>query len=187
MTPSLKYARWERERRFLLAGAPDAAEGARVLHIEDHYVQSTRLRLRRVLQDGHDPIYKLGQKIRLDPGDPSTVAHTTLYLDRAEYDALRDLPGQPLTKTRTLSEWHGVTIAVDVFAGELEGLVLAEIELSENDAIPSVAWLLARDEVTDDECFTGGRLAGTTRAQLQTTLRLRSPKLGAQGPSPELS
>ena len=93
MTPSLKYARWERERRFLLAGAPDAAEGARVLHIEDHYVQSTRLRLRRVLQDGHDPIYKLGQKIRLDPGDPSTVAHTTLYLDRTEYDACATFPG----------------------------------------------------------------------------------------------
>lgn len=175
MTSSLKYARLERERRFLLARAPDSAAGsAHVLHIEDRYLEDTRLRLRLVRRDGQDPVYKLGQKIRVDPGQPSTVAHTTLYLDRKEYESLRDLPGWTLTKTRTLSDWHGLTLAVDVFTGELEGLVLAEVDLGEAAELPASRCLSPLDEVTDDERFTGGALASTSREQLRSTLRQRS-------------
>jgi len=94
VTSSLKYARLERERRFLLARAADPAEGDhgdQVLHIEDRHLAGTRLRLRLVRRDGQGPVYKLGQKIRVVPAHPSTVAHTTLYLDRRDYESLRHL------------------------------------------------------------------------------------------------
>ena len=45
---SLKYARLERERRFLLARPPETGAMAAV-EIVDHYLAGTRLRLRAVL------------------------------------------------------------------------------------------------------------------------------------------
>jgi len=73
-----------------------------------------------------------------------------------------------------LSDWHGLTLAVDVFTGELEGLVLAEVDLGEAAELPASRWLSPLDEVTDDERFTGGALASTSREQLRSTLRQRS-------------
>jgi CYTH domain-containing protein len=171
VTSSLKYARLERERRFLLARAPDRAAGDQLLQLEDRYLDGTRLRLRLVRRDGQEPVYKLGQKVPVDSGHPSTVAHTTLYLDRDEYESLRTLPGRTLTKTRTVREWHGLTLAVDVFTGKLEGLVLAEVELGELGELPAHLPLPTLDEVTEDERFTGGALASASREQLCSTLR----------------
>lgn len=119
MAGSSRYARTERERRFLLPGVPDLPAGFDVRLIEDRYLDGTRLRVWVVRQDGYDPVLKLGQKTRLEPvqppsaSDPS-VAHTSLYLDRAEYELLRVLPGRDLTKTRTLLTWDGPPVAVDV-------------------------------------------------------------------------
>jgi CYTH domain-containing protein len=128
----MKYARWERERRFLLAGPPEqAVAGARpAAQIEDRYLTNTRLRLRLVRRPGEPAVRKLGQKIR-EPGTfPPAVAHTSLYLDADEYAALAELPAAELTKTRTLLHWDGPVLAVDVFTGRLAGLVLAEYDLA---------------------------------------------------------
>lgn len=61
----------------------------------------------------------------------------------------------------------------DVFSGEFDGPVLAEVELGDRLDLPSgppLAWLA---EVTDDECFTGGVPARTTAHRLAATLRDR--------------
>jgi CYTH domain-containing protein len=67
---------------------------------------------------------------------------------------------------------HSVpSLGVDVFGPPLDGLVLAEVELDteqELSAFESPAGALA--EVTDDERFSGGRLACTTKEQLMTLL-----------------
>jgi CYTH domain-containing protein len=57
--------------------------------------------------------------------------------------------------------------SIDVFEGELEGLVLCETEadgLDELMAIESPAYV--QHEVTEDLFFTGGNLCRTTRADL---------------------
>ena len=140
---SLKYAHVERERRFLLDVLPDLT-GARVLRITDRYVDGTRLRLRTVEEDGHPVVHKLGQKIRLE--GVSTNAHTTLYLSAVEYAGLAHLPGRDLRKTRHLLRHF----AFDVHG---DGLLLAETETAEEP------WFGYVREVTDEEEFTGGRLA----------------------------
>lgn len=98
------------------------------------------------------------------------MAHTTLYLNQAEYDALRALPGLVLTKTRTVLSWGALTLAVDVFAGQLAGLVMAEVDLGQRAALPAdppVPWVA---EVTDDERLTGAALAATSAADLRRLL-----------------
>ena len=164
-----KYARPERERRFVLAGVPPGATGER--RIVDRYLAGTRLRLRQVGQ-GPDAVRKLGQKVRPDEVDPRVLLHTTMYLAPAEFEALTALPAAVLVKRRSWLVLPGDRrLAIDAFDGELRGLALAEIELGdETDAagFEPPEWVLA--EVTTDERFTGGRLAVTSRAELRSAL-----------------
>ncbi|HET6209827.1 MAG TPA: hypothetical protein VFD94_05570, partial [Jatrophihabitans sp.] len=131
----MKYARWERERRFLLAGMPPVVTAAGpAAQLRDRYLRDTRLRLRRVDRPGGPAVYKLGQKIPEPGTSPPAVAHTSLYLDPAEYGLLAGLPADELTKARTVLTGDGPALAVDVFTGRLAGLVLAEFELPETEA-----------------------------------------------------
>ncbi len=176
MSRRSRYAHLERERRFLLPAAPTrpavAVPEPRVLHIEDRYLRGTRLRLRTVQEAGLAPVRKLGQKVRPNQDLPSTVEHTTMYLDDPETAALLTLAADGLAKTRTLHAWHGHAVAVDVFAGPLNGLILAEVDLGDAGVPPTsrspVAWIA---DVTDDERFTGGHLARTSASQLTALLR----------------
>lgn len=147
------YARVEQERRWRLAALPDGLADGR--HVVDRYVDGTRLRLRRV-SAGDRVVWKLGQKVRPDPADPSVVRVTSTYLDEAEAAVLSALPAAVVEKTR----WRRGRLVVDVFAGRLAGLVLAEVEVEDLAAdVPEVADLTGAVEVTADDRFSGGALA----------------------------
>ena len=162
-----KYARPERERRFLLAGVP-AGLGPPA-HIRDRYLEGTRLRLRRVEGPDGPIVRKLGQKVRTDPQDPAEVWITNLYLDEDEYEALAGLPAAVLDKAR--HPWPAFGGSVDVFAGSLAGLVLAEIECADEVAFRSVtAPSGARADVSHDDRFSGGTLATLDRRSLVVLL-----------------
>ncbi len=157
-----KYARTEIERRFLLAGVPDA-EVLRVVDIDDRYLEGARLRLRRQVERGGPAVYKLTQKLpqpgRL--GEQGTI--TTIYLEEHEHMALATLPAAALRKVRLSIAPYGV----DVFAAPLDGLVLAETEFaSADDAAAFRPAAFCRAEVTDDRRFTGGELVRATREQV---------------------
>ncbi len=83
----LKYARVERERRWLLSAAPDLATATRTLEIRDRYLRGTRLRFREVSEADGTVVRKLGHKVRLGDG-PGEVACTSIYLDDTEWDLL---------------------------------------------------------------------------------------------------
>jgi CYTH domain-containing protein len=158
---SMKYARVEREQRFLLAAVPAQLNAVPAKIIYDRYVSGTRLRLRVVDDSGRDPILKLGQKIMMAGDLPMAVAHTTMYLDRDDYEALSAMPAQELYKTRREVQLNEITVAVDEFQGDLEGLVLAEVDLGEHGVPISELPIPYLAEVTGDERFTGGKLAST--------------------------
>ena len=147
----LKYAVVERERRWLLAAMPEVPADARVLGIVDRYLTGTRLRLRETTEADGTVVRKLGHKVRIGQG-AREVAHTSLYLDDAEWALLVALPARTLTKTRTLVPMRTGHVAVDVHA---DGTVVAEIE---GDGDLPADWDVVR-EVTDDEEYTGGALA----------------------------
>lgn len=166
-TPSTqyKYAHLERERRFLLLEKPSDIIYDRALFIQDRYLIGSRLRLRRVDEPGKTCVYKLGQKIRLDDS-PKTIAHTTLYLSEAEFDILSTSPATTLEKTRHLLTIDGLIVGIDEFGGQLSGLLLAEVDLGAEGALPSSLPNMFAAEVTNDERFTGGSLANTSSEEL---------------------
>ena len=169
--PNLKYSHIERERRFLLSSVPTADPVLRLLHIHDRYLRGTRLRLRLVEENGCQPVRKLGQKVRLAKMSPRAIAHTTMYLTESEFSALLVLPADELKKTRHVLAVGGASLAVDVFHGNLDGLVLAEVEPGEHGTMSPSLSLHSIAEVTDDERFTGGILAMTSAADFQSLLR----------------
>ena len=166
---ALKYARRERERRFLLAGVPDGEAPIRIVAIADRYIRGTRFRLRRSVETtGHDsPVTRrLTQKLPDERGGPGLI--TTAYLSEEEFTAFAMLPADPLLKTRLSIPPFGV----DVFDGPLEGLVLAEVEFESDEEMhefQSPGFSIA--EVTADPRFSGARLAKTSREDLLAVLR----------------
>jgi adenylate cyclase len=162
-----RYARPERERRFLVAEPPVLTAERTV---EDRYLDGTTLRLRRVT-DGSTTVHKLTQKVRERPDDPRTTRTTSTYLTAAEHALLAALAGADLVKTRGVPAGHPRWV-VDCFAGPLDGLVLAEVEVADDEELALPAWL--GREVTRDERFTGGALARTPAERLPDLLLDRS-------------
>lgn len=138
-----------------MSGLPDGA--ADDVDIQDRYVVGTTLRLRR-MRAGADTAYKLGQKVRVDAGSPERVALTNLYLTLEEFELLAQLEAAPLHKVRHWWPVGGRELGVDEFRGSLEGLVLAEVELRADEALLPAPPLAVAD-VTQDDRFSGGRLA----------------------------
>jgi CYTH domain-containing protein len=161
-----RYAQLEREQRWVLGALPSGC--AHPVSIVDRYISGTRLRLRQMVSDG-TTVYKLAQKVRLDPQAPETVKLTNMYLSKSEYDILAVLDGAEIEKTRWRWTPGERAMAVDEFGGKLAGLILAEVELaSGEDRWPDPP--LAVAHVTDDDRFSGGTLAATTTAQITTLL-----------------
>lgn len=168
----MKYARIERERRFLLRALPDGLAARPFTHITDHYLPHTHLRLRRMTDEtGAVVALKLTQKFgeTAVPAQHTTI--TNIYLTETEYQLLAQLGGNLLIKRRYRYPNGEHTFSIDVFDGPLNGLILAEIEAQTDEqlqAVPLPDWAVA--EVTDVVFFTGGNLVVLTPGQLWAEL-----------------
>ena len=165
--PEEKYARIERERRFLLAQFPSNVTVVRNRRITDSYIEGTTLRLRQQNYNDGLTTFKLTQKL---PGRGSGAQQgfiTSMYLSQDEFQVLARLPARKLTKTR----FSVPPFAIDVFDGPLQGLILAEAEFdsvaaAEALTIPS----FVSGEVSTDDRFTGGQLVRASRQEIQSWL-----------------
>jgi CYTH domain-containing protein len=174
---SSKYARVEIERRFLLAGVPEDAEVSAVHEIDDRYLDTTRLRLRRMARVGGPTQLKLTQKLPDADADGRGRQGelTTLYLSEPEHAALARVPAAALSKSRLSVAPYGV----DVFHGDLEGLVLAEVEFASVEAAAALRpAAFCRAEVTADRRFTGGELARASSEQVRAWAREYGVEVG---------
>ena len=167
MLTNHKYARIERERRFLLRGFPHGQTIVRMRRITDRYIEGTNLRLREQRDDGSPPVFKLTQKIPAPASAAQQGYITTMYLDGDAHERLSQLSAKVLAKLR----YSVPPFGIDVFEGELDGLVLAEAEF---DSAAQAATLKIPDfiahEVSTDSRFTGGLLAHASRQDLETWL-----------------
>jgi CYTH domain-containing protein len=150
---SLKYAVVERERRYRLGRLPDGVSSTK--EILDRYVTGTRLRLREVREGDGAVIRKLGHKVRISEG-PAEVACTNFYLNDEEWSILTALPARLLRKRRHMVHRDGLLVAVDEHE---DGTLIAEIDDGDHPSEFVPDWLDVVDDVTDDEAWTGSRLA----------------------------
>ena len=160
-----KYARVERERRYLLQDLPEGLMRPDPhVQITDNYITGTRLRLRKVREPRTNKwTVKLTQKFAPDPKDFSRTIITNIYLNALETEALGISDANEIRKNRYPFEFAGRKWSVDMFLGDLFGLVMAEVSFETDEELDSFSKPpFAVADVTDIELFTGGRLCELT-------------------------
>jgi len=175
--PESKYARVERERRYLLRDLPEGLTRADShLQITDNYMTGSRLRLRKVREPRTNKwTAKLTQKFAPDPNDLSRTIITNTYLNALEAETFATLfNSNEIRKNRYHFEFEGRKFSADMFLGDLFGLVLAEVSFEtdeELDTFPPPPFALA--DVTNEPLFTGGRLAELTFSDVRAEIAKR--------------
>ena len=180
--PESKYARVELERRYLLNDLPEGLNRADPhLQITDNYITGTRLRIRKV----RDPktnkwIVKFTQKLAPDPTDLSRTVVTNIYLNALEAETLSIFEANELRKNRYYFDFAGRRFSIDLFLGNLFGLVLAETSFETDEEMRAFATPpFALADVTNNVTFTGGKLCELTFADIREEVQ-RSGLLKSQ-------
>lgn len=164
----VKYTRIEYERRFIV---PTQANWRANIEpyskiFKDKYLRNTRLRL-RVLTDTDTGrrVIKLNKKAESPSPYFRTISRILLSPD--EYQLFDRFEGDRLKKERHYYHHLGRVFSIDVFEGELEGLILCETEAEGMEDLMSAQFpAFATREVTEDAFFTGGNLCRAARADL---------------------
>jgi CYTH domain-containing protein len=171
-TEETKYSRIEYERRFLIAPGTEWKSFVESYSktYEDTYLRGTRLRL-RILTDSDTGRRVLKLNKKSESLSPYFRNVNRILLSPDEYEFLDQLEGDRLWKTRYYHNHLGRVFSIDVFEGELKGLVLCETEAESLDELMSVELpSFVSHEVTEDSFFEGGNLCRTTRAELRRRL-----------------
>lgn len=182
--PASKYARIERERRYLLQELPGDLTRASVhVQITDNYLTGTRLRIRKVREPRTNKwTVKFTQKFAPNPADLSRTVITNTYLNASEYEVLSVFEANEIRKNRYQFEFEGHVFGVDMFLGDLLGLMLAEVSFDndeELDNFPLPPFALA--DVTNNPTFSGGELCHLIFEDIRTEIR----NSGLLGPGAE--
>lgn len=168
-----KYSLLENERRFLIKSLPEGfLDSIPFKEIEDKYFDFGRLRLRKMKDsETTEPIYKLCKKYESVNSASTPIVNT--YLNSSEYEGLNQLPGNKIFKRRYIYQSGEDRFGLDIFQGELEGLILCEIEKESLDSLLSVEIPhFAAIEVTKDEFFQGGNLCKILHKDLREKINL---------------
>ena len=171
-----KYARVERERRYLLQDLPEGLTRADPhLQITDNYITGTRLRIRKV----RDPrtnkwTVKFTQKFAPDPNDLSRTIITNTYLNALEAEILSVFNSNEIRKNRYPFEFEGRKFGIDMFLGDLFGLVLAETSFDSDEELDNfLPPPFALADVTNEPLFSGGRLSELTFSEIRAAIAER--------------
>ena len=165
-----KYARVERERRYLLQDLPEGLTRPDPhVQITDNYITGTRLRLRKIREPRTNKwTVKLTQKFSPDPRDFSRTIITNIYLNALETETLGISDANEIRKNRYHFEFEGRRWSVDMFLGDLFGLVLAEVSFDTDEELDNFTLPpFAIADVTNNELFTGGRLSELTFSDIR--------------------
>jgi CYTH domain-containing protein/CHAD domain-containing protein len=146
----------ERERKFLVDELPDDLVPSTAVPFRQGYLASGPYRSVRVRDAGSE-----GCTLTFKAGGGAERTEIDVPIQRSEFDAAwPHTEGQRLEKTRQRIAFGEHVIELDVFGGDLDGLVLAEVEFDSAAAMESFEpppWF-GRD-VTDDDGYTNASLA----------------------------
>jgi adenylate cyclase len=144
----------ELERKFLISEPPAWLERCPSEPIEQAYLAVSgdwELRVRRIGE-------RTVMTVKHGSGERRTEVEVDIGAD--QFETLRSLSDRAVAKRRHYVEDGGATIEVDVYEGDLEGLVVGEVEFDSQQAADEFeppSWL--GDEVTGDERYANKRLA----------------------------
>lgn len=156
----------EIERKFTIKELPADLSRYTCKELEQGYLCSNPVvRVRKSVKKGEASYIlcyksKLGLEKKAD-ATAQVCREEEMPLTKEAYETLLSkVDGRVITKKRYLIPYESYTIELDVFAGELTGLVFAEVEFpDETSAAEFVAPAWFVEDVTFDDRFKNGRLA----------------------------
>ncbi len=161
----------ELERTYLAKELPADLYTATSKEMIDIYVPASAahpdLRIRK-----RGDRYEITRKRPIVEGDSSRMLEITIPLDAAEFEEFAVIRGKRVEKRRYVYTNEGRAYEVDVFTGDLAGLVLVDIEfqtVAEKDAFTPPSFCLV--EVTQEKFLAGGMLCGKTYADIEPRLQ----------------
>jgi CYTH domain-containing protein len=137
------------------------------MYLSDDTDLLSKLRLR---QKGDS--YEMTKKVTPDPTHLSVQHEYNISLTEAEFTKLRSVHGREVIKDRYFMPLGNHTVEVDVFKGDLEGLILIEVEFSseaQRDAFTPPEYFGA--DVTEENFVAGAYLAGKSYTDIQPELQ----------------
>ena len=159
----------ELERTYLAKTFPKGLRDCKSEEIIDIYVPKSsehpKIRIRK-----RGDSYKITKKEPLDK-DPSHLKEQTITLTESEFKEFMKLDGKRTHKTRYHYDHGGRTAEIDVFQGDLKGLVLVDFEFrtpEEKDSFKMPDFCLV--EVTQNKTFAGGMLCGKSYEDIEKEL-----------------
>lgn len=161
----------ELEKTYLAKYIPEEVKTARKIEIVDVYIPKSEkhpiLRLRK-----RGDKYEMTKKSPVSEGDSSKHNEHTIALSEEEFEALNEVSGKRVEKTRYEYKKNGQKFEVDVFSGSLTGLVLVDVEFdSEEVKNAFVAPEFCLAEVTEEEFTVGGMLCGKAYEDIEEKLK----------------
>lgn len=160
----------ELEYTYLAKEIPkDLASSPSKLIVDVYYPADIAHPYLRIRQKGDT--YELTKKEPANGSDSSYQLEHTVVLDRGEFEALTKAPGRRVAKRRYFYEYKGRTAEIDVFEGDLKGLVEVDFEFATREeqlAFTMPDFCLA--DVTQEAFTAGGMLAGKSYKDIEKNL-----------------
>lgn len=157
--PNMSPNEIELELTFLAKERPSELNGVEPEIMVDTYVPKSGFADLRIRKRGGK--FEITKKVPLRPGDYSIMKELTIPLNEDEYEELSSVGNRKVLKHRYSVEIEGYPAEVDVFQGDLFGLVLIDFEFKnelEKTKFKVPAVCLA--DVTQESFIAGGKLAG---------------------------
>ncbi len=161
----------ELELTYLARFLPEGLEKCPSTLVADVYYPASEAHpLLRVRQRGEQ--YEITKKVMAHGTDSSHQIEHTIELTEAEFQALTQQGGKRVAKRRYLYNYQGRTAEVDVFEGELAGLV--EVDFEFDDRADQLAFAMpgfCLADVMQEAFAAGGKLAGKRYGDIEPDLK----------------
>ena len=185
-----KTYRDEFRRTFLLQNLPEPVErSSSHLQIFDNYIENTRLRIRSLRSpETKEWTFILQQRFAVN----EQFSHwkiAEIYLNENEHKIFEPFEGREIQKNervessevrknRYFLDLDEKQISIDLYLGDLWGLILAKAEFeTESELIDFEPPKFSVLEVTTDPFFIGGNLVGKNFADVQEEFKRKIPNL----------
>ncbi|MFH1787487.1 MAG: HD domain-containing protein, partial [archaeon] len=159
----------EIEKTYLVKELPEGLGDCKFIEIIDIYIpKESRHPVLRVRKNSNK--FEITKKEPVEE-DVSHQEEQTIILTEKEFNSLMSLDGKKVHKIRYLYDYHGRLAEIDVFQGDLKGLVLADFEfdsIEEKDKFEMPDFCLV--DITQEEFIAGGMICGKAYEDIEEDL-----------------
>jgi len=116
--------------------------------------------------------FELTRKTLVDEGDASRQNETTIVINEIEFNSFLAAKSRKIEKTRYYFENGDKVAEIDVFGGDLKGLVVIDFEFKrEEDKSAFLMPEFCLADVTQETFIAGDVLAGKTYSDIESNLK----------------